>query len=92
MAENLNTGGPAPAARYVILTSLFEIMLEFLFLVCALDLIRSSIMLVGMISLIYVIVIMIYLLFIWVKSRCNFIIYSTIQKPGNLLREVLLRI
>ena len=57
-------GGAAPAAPYVILSFLFEIVVEFMFLVCAIDVICSSIMLVRMISLISASAVMIYLLFI----------------------------
>ena len=42
MADNVNAGGAAPAAPYVILSFLFEIVVEFMFLVCALDVICSS--------------------------------------------------
>ena len=37
MGDNVNAGGAAPAAPYVILSLLFEIVVEFMFLVCALD-------------------------------------------------------
>ena len=37
MGDNVNVGGAAPAAPYVILSFLFEIVVEFMFLVCALD-------------------------------------------------------
>ena len=60
MGDNVNAGGAAPAAPYVILSFLFEIMVEFMFLVCVLDSICSSTMLVRMISLISVIAVMIY--------------------------------
>ena len=50
MGDNVNTGGATPAASYVILSFLFEIMVKFMFLVCALDVICSSTMLVCMIS------------------------------------------
>ena len=33
MGDNVNTGGAAPAAPYVILSFLFEIVVEFMFLV-----------------------------------------------------------
>ena len=62
MDDNINAGGAAPAAPYVILSFLFEIVVEFMFLVCALDVISSSAMLVRMISLISAIAVMIYLL------------------------------
>ena len=81
MDDNVNAGGAALAAPYVILSFLFEILVEFMFLVCALDVICSSIMLVRMISLISAIAVMIYLLFIRIKSRSNLLIFPTIQKP-----------
>ena len=52
-------------------------------LVCALDVICSSAMLVRMISLISAAVIMIYLLFIWIKSRSNLLIFLT--RPSSLM-------
>ena len=75
MGDNVNAGGAA--ASYVILSFLFEIVVEFMFLVCALDMICSSNMLVRMISLISVIAVMIYLLFIRIKSRSNLLIFPT---------------
>ena len=48
MGDNVNAGGAAPAAPYVILSFLFEIVIEFMFLVCALDVICSSAILVRM--------------------------------------------
>ena len=51
-----------------------------MFLVCALDVICSSTMLVRMISLISASAVMIYLLFIRIKSRSNLLIFSTTQK------------
>ena len=77
MGDNLNTNGAAPVALYVFLSFLFEIMVEFMFLVCVLDSICSSIMLVRMISLISVIAVMIYFVLIQTKSRSNLLIYST---------------
>jgi len=77
MGDNLNANGAAPVAPYVILPFLFKIVLEFLFLVCALDSINSSTMLVHMISLISIIAVMIYFVFIRIKSRSNLLIYST---------------
>ena len=35
MGDNINTSGAPPAASYVILSFLFEIVVEFMFLVCA---------------------------------------------------------
>ena len=81
MDDNVNAGGVAPTAPYVILSFLFEIVVEFMFLVCALDVICSSAMLVHMISLISAVVVMIYLLFIQIKSHSNLLIFPTIQKP-----------
>ena len=77
MGDNVNAGGAAPAALYVILSFLFEIVVEFMFLVCTLDVIGSSAMLVRMISLISAIAVMIYLLFIRIKSRSNLLICPT---------------
>ena len=34
MGDNVNTDGAVPAAPYVILSFLFEIVVEFMFLVC----------------------------------------------------------
>jgi hypothetical protein len=81
MAQNITAGGSTPAAPYAILSSLFEIMLEFLCLVFAVDSIYLFTMLVCMISLAYTTAVMIYLLFIRIKSCSNLLIYSTIQKP-----------
>ena len=81
MGDNVNAGGAAPAASYVILSFLFEIVVEFMLLVCALDVICSSAMLVRMIILIFAAVVMIYPLFIRIKSRSNLLIFPTIQKP-----------
>ena len=55
MGDNLNANGAAPVAPYLFLSFLFEIMVEFMFLVCVLYSICSSTMLVHMISLISVI-------------------------------------
>ena len=77
MGDNLNANGAAPVASYVFLSFLFEIVVEFMFLVCVLDSICSSTMLVCMISLISVIAIMIYFVLIRTKSRSNLLIYST---------------
>ena len=60
MGDNLNANGAAPVAPYLFLSFLFEIMVEFMFLVCVLDSICSSTMLVRVISLISVIAVMIY--------------------------------
>ena len=71
MGENVNAGGAGPAAPYVILSFLFEIVVEFMFLVCALDVICSSTMLVRMISLISTIA----------------VICSYFQQSKNLIRQ-----
>ena len=84
MGDNVNAGGAAPAAPYVILSFLFEIVVEFMLLVCALDVICSSAMLVRMISLISADVVMIYLLFIRIKSRSNLLIFPTLTSPPKL--------
>ena len=78
MGDNINAGGAAPAAPYVILSFLFETVVELMFLVCALDVICSSAMLVHMISLISARAVMIYLLFIRFKTRSNLLIFPTI--------------
>ena len=77
MGDNLNANGAAPVAPYVFLLVLFEIMVEFMFLVCVLDSIYSSTMLVHMISLISVIAVMSYFVLIQTKSHSNLLIYST---------------
>mgnify|MGYP005815416465 CR=1 FL=1 len=59
MGDNLNTNSAAPIASYVFLSFMFEIVVEFMFLVYALDSICSSTMLVHIISLIFVIAVMI---------------------------------
>ena len=77
MGDNLSANGAAPIAPYVFLSFLFEIVVEFIFLVCVLDSIYSSTMLVHMISFISVIAVMIYFVLIRIKSRSNLLIYST---------------
>ena len=90
MGDNVNAGGAAPAAPYVILSILFEIVVEFMFLVCALDVICSSTMLVRMISLISAIAVMIYFfLFIRIKSRSNLLIFPTVLSCVIVLCQVL---
>ena len=49
IGDNLNTKGAALVAPYVFLSFLFKIVVELMFLVCVLDLICSSTMLVRMI-------------------------------------------
>ena len=77
MGDNLSANGAAPVAPYVFLSFLFEIMVEFMFLLCILDSNCSSTMQVHIISLIYVIAVMIYFVLIRIKSRSNLLIYST---------------
>ena len=77
MGDNLNANGAAPVAPYVFQSFLFKIVVEFMFLVCVLDSICSSTMLVHMISLISIIAVMIYFVLIRIKSRSNLLIYST---------------
>ena len=79
MGDNVNASGAAPTAPYVILSFLFEIVVEFMFLVCALDVICSSTMLVRMISLISASAVMIYLLFIRFKTHSNLLILPTVS-------------
>ena len=83
MGDNVNAGGAAPAALYVILSFLFEIVVEFMFLVCALDVICLSVMLVHMISLIFAAEVMIYLLFSRIKSRSNLLIFPTLYTQST---------
>ena len=78
MGDNLNTNGAAPVAPYVFLSFLFEIVVEFMFLVCVLDLICSSTMLVRMISLISIITIMIYFVVNLVVT-CSYI--QLVERP-----------
>jgi hypothetical protein len=92
---NLNMGNnidaAAQAAPYMILSSLFQILLEFLVLafgvdmisISCLDTVCSSILVVCMISLITGFIVMLYLLFIWIKSYGQLLIFSTIQKPDD---------
>ena len=86
MGENLNAAGAAaaataaaaaPATPYVILSFLYEIMLELFAVRTSLDLICSSSVLVRMTSLICVNYVMFYLLFFWIKSHSNLLIFST---------------
>ena len=83
MGDNVNAGGAAPAAPYVILSFLFEIVVEFMFLVCALDVICSSAMLVRMISLISTSAVMVYLLVIRFKTRSNLLMFPTLSTSGH---------
>ena len=97
--DNLNMGdntdaaaaaaAAAPAAPYVILTFLYQILLEFLVLLFGvdaiglfyLDAICSSTLFIYMVSLVIIPVIMQYQLFIRINSYSNLLIFSTIQKP-----------
>ena len=80
--DDMGDSGSSAAAQYVFLIFLLEILLEFLFIVVALDLICLSTVLVDrMISLIPIILVMIYLLFSRIKSYAKLLIFSTIQKP-----------
>ena len=86
---DLNMGDNDAAAKYVILSSLFQFLLEFLglvFLVDAIglsgiDAICSSTLLVCAISLFAVSLVMIYNLIMRIISYGYLLIYSTIQKP-----------
>ena len=77
------------AAPYVILSIMFQFMLEFLFVVSVVDVIDlslldaicSSTLLVYGISLIAIYLVMIYNLFMRIISYGYLLIYSTIQKP-----------
>jgi hypothetical protein len=83
MGDNLNANHSVPVVPYVIMSLLFDIMLEFLVLgmrlnaTSCLDVIYSSSLLVCMISLISGFMIMLYLLFIRIKSYGYFLIYLT---------------
>ena len=90
MGENLDAAGAAaaataaaaaPAAPYVFLSFLYEIMVELFAIRTSLDWICSSIFLVRMASLICAIYVMFYLLYFWIKSYDNLLIFSIIQKP-----------
>ena len=67
----------APAAPYVFFSFLFEIMLELVAIRTGLDWICSSSLLVRMASLIYIIYVMFYLLYFWIKSFGNLLIVLT---------------
>ena len=82
MGDNVNANASAAATLYDLLIFLLEIFLEFLLIVVSLDLFGLSTVLVDrMISLILVILVIICLLFSWIKSFAKLLIYSTIQKP-----------
>ena len=87
--DNLNMGDNDAAVKYVILSFLFQFMLELLVLVSVvdaiglscLDVICSSTLLVCTISLLIVFIVMIYQLLVRIISYGYLLIYSTIQKP-----------
>ena len=91
---NLNMGDIDAAAKYVILSSLFQFLLEFLGLVFFVDVISlscidaicSSTLLVCAISLFAVSLVMIYNLIMRIISYANLLIYSTVprQKFGGM--------
>src|SRR4051812_40689069 len=73
-----STSGSTPAASYVICSSLFEIMLQVVFLVIALDVISLFTVLVDrMSSLICFIIAVDCLSISWIKSYAKLLIYST---------------
>ena len=62
------------------LSFLFEVLLQFLFIVLTIDLISMSIVLIDhMINLMFVFSAMNYLLFLRIKSYAKLLIYSTIE-------------
>ena len=88
MGDNGDGSGSTPAAMYVILSFLFQILLQFLFVVMAVDLISMSTVLVDhMISLIFV-PDMSCFLFLWIKSYAKLLIYSTIYSWKATTRSV----
>ena len=88
---NLNMGDNDAAAKYVILSSLFQFLLEFLGLVFVVDVIGlyyidaicSSILLVCMISLLVIFIVMIYQLLVRIISYGYLLIYSTSSASTN---------
>ena len=84
MGDNGDDSGSAPATTYVFQSFLFEILLQFLFIVLGVGLISTATILVDhMISLILVVPVMNYSLFSWIKSYAKLLISSTIQKPDS---------
>ena len=78
MGDN-GASGSTPAAPYVICSSLFEIMLYVLFLLCVVDVISLSTVVVDrMASLICFIFAMDCLSISWIKSYAKLLIYSTL--------------
>ena len=74
-----DASGSAAAASYMLFIFLFQILLEFLLVVVALDSIYLSTVLVDhMIGLILVILVINCLLFSWIKSLVKLLIYSTV--------------
>ena len=67
----------APAAPYVLLSFLYEIILDLFAIRTSLDWICSSYLLVRMATLICIIYVMFYLSYYWIKSHVNLLIYST---------------
>jgi hypothetical protein len=74
---NKNPAGSAATGPYVILSFLYQILLELLVLPFDLVWICSSSLLVCMASLISVLYVMYYLLFFWIKSYSKLLIFST---------------
>ena len=75
MGDNGDGSGSTPAAMYVFLSFLFQILLQFLFVVMAVDLFSMSTVLVDhMLSLIFVPVMNCFL-FSWIKSYAKLLIY-----------------
>ena len=84
MGDTGDGNGSAPAAMYVIRSSLFHILLPFLLLVYVVDWICfSTVLLHHMFSLILVVPVMNCFHFSWIKSFAKLLIYSTIEKPDN---------
>ena len=79
---NANANGAAPVpAPYVIFLHLFEIMLQTLLIAICLDMLFAHYPLDCMTSLISLLLVMFYLLFLWIKSCDILLIFPTIQKP-----------
>ena len=85
MGDNVNANASAAATLYELLIFLFEIFLEFLLIVVSLDLFGLSTVLVDhMISLILIILVIICLLFSWIKSYAKLLIFSTHARFKNV--------
>ena len=78
MGDN-DTAAAASAAPYVFLSLLYEVMVDLFAIRTSLDWICSSIFLVRMASLICAIYVMFYLLYFWIKSYDNLLIFSTLK-------------